>query len=80
MLDRLDEYAMVDLVKRHNVSSKSTMQAILDDIGQAVARIAIRLDDDVLIKGTSESNWLLNAIAPYRYILYVRHHCLFLIN
>jgi hypothetical protein len=54
VLDRLDGYALGDLMKRHNVSSKATMQAILDDIGQAVARIAIRLDDEVLIKGTSK--------------------------
>lgn len=52
VLDRFNGYAMGDLMKKYNVASKATMQAILDDIRRAVSCIAIRLNDEVLIKGT----------------------------
>lgn len=49
---RLDGETMGELMERFEVKSTATMQAILDDIGQALARVAARTGNPVLMAGT----------------------------
>jgi hypothetical protein len=51
--DRVDGWTLHDLMEKYEVKSSSTMNAILDDIGQALARIAGRLQDPTLLAGTA---------------------------
>jgi len=51
--DRVDGWTLVDLKAKYGIKSKSTMNAILDDIGQALARVAGRLQDPTLLYGTA---------------------------
>jgi len=51
--DRIDGLVLGQLMERHGVVSSSRMQAILDDIGQALAHVAGRLNDPTLLHGTS---------------------------
>lgn len=51
--DRLQGWGFDDLMKRHNVKSSSTMAAIMDDIELALARVAGKLQDPTLLKGTA---------------------------
>lgn len=50
---KLEGLTMPELMERHEVKSSSTMQAIFDDIGQALARVAGRLQDATLLRGTA---------------------------
>ena len=52
--DRVDGWTLQELQEKYGVKSSSTMQAILDDIGQALARVAGRLQDPTLLRGTAE--------------------------
>jgi len=52
--DRVDGFTLTELQEKYKVKSSSTMQAILDDIGQALARVAGRLQDPTLLRGTAE--------------------------
>lgn len=52
--DRVDGFTLDELQEKYGVKSSSTMQAILDDIGQALARVAGRLQDPTLLRGTAE--------------------------
>jgi hypothetical protein len=49
----LEGWGFDELMGRHGVKSSSTMSAIMDDIRQAVARIAGRLQDPTLLRGTA---------------------------
>lgn len=51
--DKLEGWGFDALMERHGVKSSSTMTTIMDDIGQAVARVAGRLQDPTLLKGTA---------------------------
>lgn len=50
--DRIDGMAMAGLMEKYDIGSKGTMQLHLDDIGQALARVAGRLGDPTLVRGT----------------------------
>jgi len=52
--DRIDGFTLAELQEKYGVKSSATVQAILDDIGQALARIAGRLQDPTLLRGTAE--------------------------
>lgn len=52
--DRVDGWTLPELQEKYGVKSSSTMNAILDDIGQALARVAGRLQDPTLLRGTAE--------------------------
>jgi hypothetical protein len=50
--DRVEGMALKDLMEKYSVGSKGGMQQHLDDIGQALARVAGRLGDPTLVRGT----------------------------
>jgi hypothetical protein len=50
--DRIDGMAMGGLMEKYDIRSKGTMQLHLNDIGQALARVAGRLGDPTLVRGT----------------------------
>lgn len=51
--DRVDGWTLEDLMEKYGVKSSSTMNAILDDIGIALARVAARLQDPTLLRGVA---------------------------
>jgi len=50
--DRIEGMAFKGLMEKYSVGSKGSMQLHLDDIGQALARVAGRLGDPTLLRGT----------------------------
>lgn len=50
--DRVEGMAFKALMEKYGVGSKGGMQQHLDDIGQALARVAGRLGDPTLVRGT----------------------------
>lgn len=50
--DRIEGSSMGELMEKFDIGSKGTMQLHLDDIGQALARLAGRLGDETLLQGT----------------------------